>query len=318
MLMKKIVKVLLYVLFVYILIFWIAIPFYKEIKENREVKLDSRQLRNYSNVLCISNVYDEDGKINKVKKMTEHRDLAMISVYYYNIYHEDKVSYDMLYKEFKRFCSGKDTNDILDEYTTFILKSKYAKPEKIDGEYKFSKNSFFDICFAYMGDNSEELSDEEIIEICDKVYAEKEDVFLYDMYYYYSQSTFILDLFFTPIVRGYSDEEIGRTPKLESSEDGEVAYLTKGKWIWSGEKEEWIITKVEQNIESIYNIGYIGVGDKYGDREIYRLCDDFEIVEDTPERVVFSMEDVCYITYDFENGICTKATVEFKIDELYD
>lgn len=169
-----------------------------------------------------------------------------------------------------------------------------------------------------MGDNSEELSDEEIIEICDKVYAEKEDVFLYDMYYYYSQSTFILDLFFTPIVRGYSDEEIGRTPKLESSEDGEVAYLTKGKWIWSGEKEEWIITKVEQNIESIYNIGYIGVGDKYGDREIYRLCDDFEIVEDTPERVVFSMEDVCYITYDFENGICTKATVEFKIDELYD
>ena len=88
-----------------------------------------------------------------------------------------------------------------------------------------------------------------------------------------------------------------------------TAYLKKGNWVWLGEGEKWIVTKVEidrSNADNSEIIDYC-VLERIG----------FKTIEKSKERYMLSKDEICFVTKEYENGEWTKVSVEVDVDAIY-
>lgn len=233
---------------------------------------------------------------------------------FYNHYHQDEVSYDLLMAEFENFCTGDGGYENLISFSDWFETRSFFYYHEISEE-----NIELDIYLDevsnyqwYLGKGTENLTDDEIVEICENVLEHLDNLVfinkLSKLEYEGEFSYFIND--------AYGGENIDKLDELGDyrvyDSNGE-AYYYEEVYNWMSGENEWRIVKVEKYDSNSGDIFYAKSGQSKT-AVMYKLSDTgcgFELVTDEGNRVEYA-NDMFLIIAEFKDDIFTKISIEVK------
>ncbi len=265
--------------------------------------------------------WDDNQQINEVK--------AIINIYYYNYFNNEDFEYGELVDQYEKFCSGSLWGyEDLEEYAEFVYEREYIKCSELSPD-NFSVKMFRDWCLRNIPQNKD-LTEEQIIEVCDAVMNHKDIVYKSDIvmsldgiviqfnhkYPFYLTEEDAKYYFPVAFTDSYEYEELDNGEKV--IKQGDIVYYLKDRVANMVTEEQGLyIYKVEinGNDEKVYAYSGTKIGDSMEDtieglEERFFVSQwDFVLESDTDNKKVY-LRDGIKITVNGADGICTGIIVE--------
>lgn len=261
-------------------------------------------------------------KYDKVKLVDNYKvDIATAcaNIYYYNMYHDEKISLDTLKKEYNKFCKGRGKKSYkqLDNFVNFIKESQIYMPSYADGELKIPYIDYILMCLEnpwYVHET--ELEEQDAFELCDKMMQNKMDIYLYFLGRRMNNTwdTAVHDkenecyIIFQSNVESVVDDFSGESDIIELDGGEIILHVRKCDVM----KLEYMITQIEVSGSDKQVLG-CGLGDDYNNiiSKLDNIINGPEDVnmcyEKSNNKIDFSIDDIVHFVYEFnDEGICTK------------
>ncbi|MBQ9935581.1 MAG: hypothetical protein IJO70_07035 [Lachnospiraceae bacterium] len=294
---------------------------YENYKKSKIEKLEDMQQKNkaYAEWLFLEGEFEVTTNRVNVGKMTSNETKTQIAIYYYNYYSGKNVQYDMLIKEYDAFCEGNSKCNNLAEYTDFLNQSETS--EFKDGLLqKVSINAYIQQCsklimVAYgvdvdSGQEDMPLSYEQIMKLCEIAVENSKEIYIMGVV----EDLGVVSKMKVPLLYSDFDEtdlEVDSHGGYVINVDDTIGYVTERTDILSGDKQ-WMVTKIEiAEKDSFFNVCKCCLGNTTED--IRTKMDDFgygfNLEDENDEKLVYTRE-FFKITYELDNGCCSKIIVE--------
>ncbi len=294
---------------------------YQKYKYKKIEKLEDMQQKNkaYVEWLFLDGEFEVSANKVNVSNLTFNEAKAQIAIYYYNHYSGKNIEYDTLIKEYEVFCKGESNYNNLVEYTTFLNESGMSVFEG-DVIKKVSINSYIHQCSKLImitygvdvdaQEKDNQLSYDQIMNICKIAAENSKEIYIMGVV----ENLEMISNVKIPLLYSDFDEtdlEVDSQGSRVIKVHDTVGYCSERTDIITGEKK-WMVYKVEiAEQDPFFNVCYCCIGDTA--EEIKSKMDNFGngfSLYDEKEEILVYTREFFKITYNFENGCCSKIIVE--------